>query len=103
MKNSTHTTGLRKITEGMAGIAKSSRYKRVFGSDRSSRFIGVFRLQPNVKAASTIQSLNPSQEAILRALLGATNASTWSYIQKAQNSDFVPEVMMPAERTFSNN
>jgi len=45
-------------------------------------------------------TLNPNQEAILRALLGATNASTWSYIQKAQNSDFVPEVMMPAERTL---
>ncbi|HEX3717356.1 MAG TPA: hypothetical protein VH595_05255 [Verrucomicrobiae bacterium] len=90
---------LRKITEGMAALQKAHDTKD-FSEAIALVASSEFSTSSNVKAASVVQSLNPSQEAILRTLLGATNASTWSYIQKAQNSDFVPEVMMPAERTL---
>jgi len=90
---------LRKITDGMAALQKAHSTKE-FSEGIALVASSEFSTSSNVKAASAIQSLNPSQEAILRVLLGATNAGTWSYIQKAQNSDFVPEVMMPAERTL---
>ena len=57
-----------------------------------------FSTAPVVAAASAVQSLDASDESALRYLLNATNISTWTYIQKQQSANFVPDVVMPAER-----
>jgi hypothetical protein len=88
---------LGKITGGMTALRKAHTIKD-FSAGIALVASSEFSLSSNVMAASAVQSLNPNAETILRALLGATNAGTWSYIQKAQNSNFVPEAAMPAER-----
>jgi hypothetical protein len=88
---------LGKITDGVTALQRAHTIKE-FSDGIALIASSEFSLSLEVKAASAVQTLNASPEAILRNLLGATNASTWSYIQKAQNSDFIPEVVMPAER-----
>jgi hypothetical protein len=90
---------LGKVTQGMAALGRAHTTKD-FSAGIALVASSEFSISSNVMAASAVQSLNPNEEAILRALLGVTNAGTWSYIQKARNSDFVPEAAMPAERTL---
>jgi hypothetical protein len=89
---------LAKITEGAAALHMAHTTKE-FALAIAQIASSEFSISSNVVAASAIQSLNPDEGAFLRALLAMTNMSTWSYIQKAQNSDFVPETVMPAEKT----
>jgi len=41
-----------------------------------------FSASPPARAASAVQSMSVSDESTLRALLGATNAGTWAYVNK---------------------
>jgi hypothetical protein len=98
-KLSAYDGELGKITEGMAALRKAHATKDFFAGI-ALVVSSEFSMSSNVMAASAVKSLNLNEEAILRTLLGVSNASTWAYIQKASNFDFVPEVTMPAERTL---
>ena len=51
-----------------------------------------------VAAASAIQSLDISDKGALQYLLNATNADTWAFIQKSLPPNFIPGIVMPAEK-----
>jgi hypothetical protein len=88
---------LNKLDDGLAAIQKARTVKEF---SEGIKFItsSEFSTSPAATAAFTIQSLDVSDETALRFLLAATNASTWAYIEKQQPVNFVPEVVMPAER-----
>lgn len=88
---------LKKLDEGLTVIQKAHTVKD-FSEGIKLIASSEFTTSPAVTAASAIQSLDAGDEAALRILLGATNASTWAYIEKQQPVNFVPEVVMPAER-----
>lgn len=88
---------LKKIDAGFATIERavtigefSAGIKQIADSE--------FSTAPIVAAASAVQSLDASDESALRYLLNATNVSTWTYLQKQQTANFIPDVVMPAER-----
>jgi hypothetical protein len=88
---------LKKIDDGLAAI-QTARTIKEFSGGVELIASSEFTTSPDVTAASAIQSLNISDEAVLRVLLNATNASTWAYIEKQQSANFIPDSVMPAER-----
>lgn len=96
-KFNTYENELKKIDDGFAAIEKaitigefSAGIKQIADSE--------FSTTPVVAAASAVQSLDASDESALRYLLNATNSGTWAFIRKQQPEDFIPDVVMPAER-----
>ena len=90
---------LRKLDEGMAALKKArtfNEYSPAITLTASSEFSSA----PAASAATSIQSLGASDEAALRSLLGATNAGTWAFINQGKPAGLIPEIAMPAERTF---
>jgi hypothetical protein len=88
---------LKKLDDGLAAMQKA-RTVNEFSDGIKLITSSEFTTSPAATAAFTVQSLDVSGETALRNLLDATNASTWAYIEKQQPVNFVPEVMMPAER-----
>ena len=98
-KSTAYDHELRKLDDGMAAL-KKSRTVNDFSSAISLIASSEFSSAPAASAATAIQSLGASDEAALRSLLVATNAATWAFIRKGQPASLVPEIAMPAERTF---
>ncbi len=90
---------LRKLDDGMAAL-KKARTLSEFTSAISLLASSEFSSAPAAAAATSIQSLGASGEAALRSLLEATNAATWTFINKGKPANLVPEIAMPAERAF---
>jgi hypothetical protein len=90
---------LRKLDDGMSALKKASAFPE-FAAAISLMASSEFSDAPAAAAASSMQSLGVSDEGTLRLLLGATNAATWAFINKAKSTMFVPEIAMPAERIF---
>jgi hypothetical protein len=88
---------LKKLDGGMDAIRKARAMKE-FSDGITVIVSSEFSASPAATAATATQSLNASDETVLRTLLGMTNASTWAYIEKGQSQGFVPEAAMPAER-----
>jgi hypothetical protein len=88
---------LKKLNDGLAAIQKA-RTVTEFSDGIKLITSSEFTILPAATAAFTVQSLDVSDETALRNLLDASNASTWAYIEKQQPVNFVPEVVMPAER-----
>lgn len=89
----------RKLDNGMTALKKARSFNEFspsIGLIASSEFSSA----PAASAATTIQSLGASDEAVLRSLLGVTNTATWAFINKGKPANLVPEIAMPAERTF---
>jgi len=88
---------LRKINDGKEALKKAASfadYSSAIDLIASSEFSSA----PAVVDASSIQSLNASEEAALRSLLNATNAAKWAFINKKKTAAFIPEIAMPVER-----
>ena len=96
-KFATYENELQKLDQGMTGIQKAHTVKD-FSDGINLIVSSEFSASTAAMAASPVQSLNASDDTILRNLLGATNASTWAFIGKAQSVQFIPEIAMPAER-----
>ena len=88
---------LNKIDNGLAAIQRAMTVND-FSTGIKMIAESEFSTAPAVTAASAVQSLDVSDEAALQFLLNATNAGTWTYIKKEQSVDFIPDVVMPAER-----
>lgn len=88
---------LNKIDNGLAAIQRAMTVND-FSTGIKMIAESEFSTAPAVAAASAVQSLDVSDEAALQFLLNATNAGTWTYIKKEQSVDFIPDVVMPAER-----
>jgi hypothetical protein len=87
---------LEKLDDGMAALRRAGMVKE-FSDDIDLIASSGFSNSPPAAAASAVQSLNVSDETILRILLGTTNADTWAGL-KRETGRFVPETVMPAER-----
>lgn len=90
---------LKKIEDGISSLKQAhsfGEFSSAINRIASSEFSGT----PAVSAASTIQSLGASEEAVLRSLIGATNPTTWAFINKTKSPNLIPELAMPAERTI---
>jgi hypothetical protein len=87
---------LKKIDDGMAALRRAGMVKEFSDAINLIASSG-FSNSPPATAASAVQSLNMSDETILRILLGTTNAGTWACL-KRETGRFVPEAVMPAER-----
>ncbi|MGA2280570.1 MAG: hypothetical protein ABSG80_09735 [Verrucomicrobiota bacterium] len=86
----------KKLDDGMAALSRAGTVKEFSGGINliaSSEFSN----SPPAAAASAVQSLEVSDETILRILLGATNADAWACLGRDPGR-FVPETVMPAER-----
>lgn len=90
---------LRKLSEGMAALTNARTF-RDFSSAINLLASSEFSRAPAAVAATSIQALNTSDEAVLRLLLNATNAATWAFVQKGKSVSFVPEIVLPAERAL---
>ena len=90
---------LSKLDDGMAALKKARSFNE-FSSAISLIASSEYSSAPAASAATSVQSLGPSEEAALRSLLGATNAATWAFIRKAKPANLIPEIAMPAEREF---
>jgi hypothetical protein len=88
---------LKKLDDGLSAIQKARTVKE-FSEGIKLITSSEFTTSPAASAAFTIQSVDVSDVTALRILLDATNASTWTYIEKQRPVNFVPEVVMPAER-----
>ena len=66
---------LSKLDDGMAALKKAPSFNE-FSSAISLIASSEYSSAPAASAATSIQSLGPSEEAALRSLLGATNAAT---------------------------
>src|ERR1019366_4494263 len=89
----------KKLDTGTAALKKARTFDE-FSSAVSLIASSEFSGAPAVSAATAIQSLGASDEAILRSLLGATNVATWAFIKKGKSASLVPEIAMPAERAL---
>jgi hypothetical protein len=87
---------LEKLDDGMAALRRAGMVKE-FSDDIDLIASSGFSNSPPAAAASAVQSLNVSDETILRILLGTTNSDTWAAL-KRETGRFVPETVMPAER-----
>jgi hypothetical protein len=96
-KFAAYNAEMKKLDDGLAAIQKA-RTINEFSDGIKIITSSEFNTSPAATAAFAVQSLEVSDETVLRNLLAATNASTWAYIQKQQPVNFVPEVVMPAER-----
>jgi hypothetical protein len=88
-----------KITDGLTQLRATRTMDQFSAAVKlvaSSEFSGT----PPVRFAVAIQGMDVSPETTLRRLLGMTNESTWTYLQKKASPQFLPEIMMPAERTI---
>ncbi len=90
---------LKKLNGGLASL-KQARTLADFSSAISSMASSEFSSAPAAVAANAIQSLGPSEELVLRPLLNATNPATWAFIKKGKATTLIPEIAMPAERSF---
>jgi hypothetical protein len=90
---------LSKLDDGMAALKKAPSFNE-FSSAISLIASSEYSSAPAASAATSIQSLGPSEEAALRSLLGATNAATWAFIRKTKPATLIPEIAMPAERAL---
>jgi hypothetical protein len=88
---------LKKLDEGLAAIKKARTVKE-FSEGIKLITSSEFTTSPAAIAASAVQTLDASDQSAMRILLGATNASTWAYIEKQRPVNFIPEVVMPAEQ-----
>jgi hypothetical protein len=88
---------LQKIDGGL-GMLQKARSMKDYSDAVRVIAVSEFSSCPSVKAALAMQAMNPTEEAALRSLLGATNRAVWAYIKKAQSIGFLPDVVMPAER-----
>lgn len=96
-KFSAYQGELAKIDNGKAALQKATTAAE-FSQGIKLLASSEFSTDPAVAAATATASLDPNPETALRYLLDATNAATWSYIQKQPSPDFIPGVVMPAER-----
>ena len=87
---------LKKLDDGMAALSRAGTVKE-FSRGINLIASSEFSNSPPAAAASAVQSLNVSDETILRMLLGATNAGVWTCLGR-ETGRFVPEAVMPAER-----
>jgi hypothetical protein len=90
---------LRKLGDGLEALKKARAFTE-FSAAVSLIASSEFSSAPAAVAAASIQTLGISDEAALRSLLGANNAATWAFINKPKPASLVPEIAMPAERTF---
>jgi hypothetical protein len=88
---------LKKLDEGTAAVRKARTVKE-FSEGINVIASSEFSVSPAVVAALQVQSLNATDETVLRSLLGSTNAGTWAFIGKARTTHLIPEVVMPGER-----
>jgi hypothetical protein len=96
-KFSAYSGQLKNIDDGLAAIQKARTIEE-FSNGIKLAASSEFSTASPVIAAAAIQSLDASEEAILRFLLNATNASTWAYIEKEPPGNFIPGAVMPAEQ-----
>lgn len=89
---------LKKLNDGVVQL-KSARSFADFSSAIHSIASSEFSSAPAATAANAVQSLNTSEEMILRSLLNATNPATWAFINKTKEPGLFPEVAMPVERS----
>lgn len=90
---------LKKIEDGVASLKQAhsfSEFSSAINRIASSEFSGA----PAVAAAATVQSLGASEETVLRSLIGATNPTTWAFVNKTKSPALMPELAMPAEKTI---
>jgi len=90
---------LKKLDDGIASLKQArtfADFTGAIGAMASSEFSSA----PPAVAAQGIQSLNASEETVLRSLLNATNPATWAFIKKGKSPTLMPEVVMPVERTY---
>ena len=87
---------LKKLDGGVAGLRRAKTTGE-FSEALNQIAASEYSTSPLARAATAMQAVGPNQEASLRFLLGATNASTWSFIKKANNTRFIPEATFPAE------
>jgi hypothetical protein len=90
---------LRKINDGIEALKKAATFAD-YSSAISRMASSEFSSAPVVIDASSVQSIGASEETALRALLNATNAAKWAFINKKKNAAFIPEIAMPVERGF---
>jgi len=88
---------LKKIDDGLLAAKKATTFND-YSSAISLLSSSEFSSAPAVAAATSAQSLGASEEAALRTLLNATNATTWAFIHKQRTAGFIPESTMPVER-----
>jgi hypothetical protein len=91
-----------KIIDGLAGL-RAARTIDQFSAATKLLASSEFSSSPPVKSAAAIRTMDTSPETTLRLLLGMTNESTWAYLQKTSAPRFVPEIVMPAEKTILNS
>jgi hypothetical protein len=89
----------KKLNGGIVAL-KQARTLADFSTAVSSMASSEFSSAPAAVAANTIQSLGISEELVLRSLLNATNPATWAFIKKGKAPTLIPEIAVPAERTF---
>jgi hypothetical protein len=88
---------LTKLNSGLDALRKA-RTAGEFSSGIQLITSSEFDTAPAAVAALAIQTLDTSEETVLRVLLRATNAGTWVFIQKPGPASFVPASVMPAGR-----
>jgi hypothetical protein len=88
---------LEKLDQGQAALPKARTLQEFSGGIKlitASEFTGT----PAASAALAVQALEVGDETALRVLLAATNASVWACVKKTGAVNFIPELVMPAER-----
>lgn len=90
---------LKKIDDGLAALQHVRTFAD-FSATIDSMASSEFSSAPAAAAAKAVQSLNTSEEIVLRSLINATNPATWAYIKKAKAPYLIPEIAMPAEHTL---
>lgn len=90
---------LKKIDDGVAGLKEAHSFGE-YSSAISRIASSEFSSASAVSAAAAMQSLGASEETVLRSLIGATNPTTWAFINKTKSPTLMPELAMPAERAI---
>lgn len=90
---------LKKLDNGIVSL-KQARTFADFSAAINTMASSEFSTAPVSLAAIGIQSLNPSEEFVLRSLLNATNPATWAFIKKGKTPTLMPEAAMPVERAI---
>lgn len=96
VKYRAYNTEFTKVDDGLAKLSRAKatgEYSQAIKQITSSEF----STSPYVRSAIDVQTISPTEETALRALLGATNASTWAFVNKVNTATFVPEAFFPAE------
>jgi hypothetical protein len=87
---------LQKLDAGVTGLRRAKTTGE-FSEALNQVAASEYSTSPLTRAAVAMQGVRPNEETALRFLLGATNASTWAFIKKANNTRFIPEAAFPAE------